>query len=197
MSNKKKNKNKASKKNSNVKNTETRKAVVISIVVLTALLIVIVGLCIGLSYCEKDREYEDEIYSFSDLQYILPENFEETNYGYGEELEYSDGKGAYFFFNSYDAEEMMEDQGQAPDISVQEYAQICITVWNVNSKPVYDKERDAVTFEYYIENANEYYRHLVIRGSEKLFLFTLSCDADDVEKYREEFDKIFNSINPL
>ena len=190
MSNKKK--NKASNKNSNVKNTETRKAVLISIALLVVVLIV--GLCIGLTYCEKDREYEDEIYSFSDLQYILPDDFKETNYGYGEELEYSDGKGAYFFFNSYDAEEMQENQKQAPDIGVKEYAQICITVWNVNSKPVYDKERDAVTFEYYIEDANEYYRHLVIRGSEKLFLFTLSCDSDAVEEYREKFDKIFDSI---
>ena len=135
-----------------------------------------------------------KMYNCDGAQYMLPKGFRETSYGYGE-VEYADGEGGYFFFTSFNGDELEEDQFVSRDTTAFEYAQICIVVWGVDSELVYDEEHDSVTFDYYIDDCEEYYKHLVIRGEEKLFLFTFSCNSSDVEDLTEEIDKIFESIS--
>ena len=154
------------------------------------LFFITISLLFSLFACGSEKY---KTYNESDVIYKLPPDFVATNYGYGE-LEYSNEKGAYFFFMSFDGDELEEDQMMPRDTTVQEYAQTCITVWGVDAEYVYNKENDSATFDYHIEEDGEYYRHLVIWGSEKLFLFTLSCYSADVEKYASTFDYIFDNI---
>jgi len=168
--------------------SERRKKIITVSVTVFIIVAVVVGISLILAFGGRYKSY-----NFSDLRFKLPVDFKETNFGYGD-IEYSDGEGAYFLMNSYDAQQMMEDQGQDPEITAQEYAHTFITVWNLDSKYVYDAERGAAIFDYHMEDSGEYYKHFVIRGSEKLFFFTVSCDSEDLAEYEKVFDFILDNI---
>ena len=182
----KKNKNKICQKD--VIKREKRKKIITVSVTAFIIVAVIVGISLILAFGGRYKSY-----SLNDLRFKLPVDFKETNFGYGD-IEYSDGNGAYFMMNSYDAQQMMEHQGQDPNITVQEYAQTFISVWNLDSEYVYDAEKEAAVFDYHIEDAGEYYKHFVLRGSEKLFFFTVSCDSEKIDEYSKTFDFILDNI---
>ena len=172
---------------------KANKGTIITILIVVAIVLVI-ALSITLSFFSGRHDgIKYKTYTENDIQYKLPQNFKPTNYGYGE-LEYSDGEGAYFFFTAFDETELAEDQFLPTDITVQAFAQSLITAWCVDSEYVYNPENDSVTFDYYIEESGEYYRHLVIWGSEELFLFTVSCNSSDVEKHASMLDFVIDSI---
>ncbi len=184
----------AKKKTKGYKKTKkSNKGLFITISIIVAIVLVIV-LSITLSFFSGRYDgVKYKTYTEEDLQYKLPVNFKVTNYNYGE-IEYADGEGGYFFFNAYDETELLEDQFLPSNITPQEFAQTLITHWRVDSEYEYHPEDGSVTFDYNIEDAGEYYSHLIVRGSEHLFLFTLSCDSADIDEYAPIFGYIFNNI---
>lgn len=172
---------------------KSNKGLLVTILIVSAIVLVI-ALSITLSFLSGRHDgVKYKTYTEEDLQYKLPESFKATNYNYGE-VEYADGEGGYFFFNSYDETELLEDQFLHADITPQEFAQTLITAWGIDSEYEYHPEDGSVTFDYNIDDAGEYYLHLIVRGSEHLFLFTLSCDTEDINEYASIFGYIFNNI---
>ena len=156
--------------------------------------LMLIVLCFSMSSCyERHDGVSYKTHNKPGISYKLPKDFKATNFGYGE-LEYSNGEGAYFFFSAFDEDELQQDQFMPADTTAQEYAQTCITVWGVDSEYVYNPQNNSATFDYYIEEDGEYYRHLVVRTSDEILLFTLSCYSEDVQEYDSVFNFVYDSI---
>ena len=163
-------------------------------------LILLLLLSLSMFSC-GDKAVEDEEflgYYQLGLAYSIPKSFELKNYNYGD-LTYADGEGAYFFFSAFSPEEIEEDMKQNPDITVQEYTEIFkLMVAPLDTEYEYDSEKGMSDFEYvyeYDDEEDEYYRHVILRGSAYLYQITMSCYASDADKYEKAFDVIVSSIS--
>ena len=158
-------------------------------------LIISLLLCAFVS-CNEEEENEGDYYVYG-LHFNLGEGYKSITVPYAENC-YTNGE-SFFFFHVYSGEGL-EELGFLPDISVERYTQqFCL----LNSLDPYDYEydsaRDVATLDYvHIYDKDdegtahldpEFYFHIIMRGTEHLYIITMSCDEAD----RETYEPIFKS----
>lgn len=148
--------------------------------------------------CGHEEEDSDFVtYYQYGISYKLPKNFELKRIP-NTDLNYTDGE-AKFFFNAFGEEEMTQDLGISTDMTVKSYTEFFLILNPYTDDYEYDEDRDASSFHYIYDYEsdqmeNEYYRYLITRNEDTLFVAVVSCDESDVEKYSSVFDEIMNSV---
>ena len=154
--------------------------------------------------CGNKEPKKDVIeYNELGLYYTLPPSFVEKEVPYGD-MNYSDqdsGGSGYFFFSVFSSEGLEENQGVRGDITVKEYMTEFIGWKDIRSEYSYDVTRDIAAVDYVYtypdgEFEDEYYLHIVMRGTDHLYLITMSCNYADFEStYKQIFTEIRASIS--
>ncbi len=138
------------------------------------------------------------------LYYSLPESFEQKNYSDGDiNYLYKDGEGygdGYFFFEAFPNEDIEEDLRENPDITVYEFANQFYII-NDFDRWDYDDEKDMAVLEadefIFGEGDDvipEYFRAIVVRSSNCLYVIHMTCYSHNIDDFRDTFDKIQKSI---
>ena len=146
--------------------------------------------------CQEDSERFEDYYQMG-LFYSIPRSFEQRNLSYGDCV-YTDGE-AYFFFNAFDEQNLVEDMHLSPEIPAKEYTELYILFLNMDVEYEYDEETMSTYFEYVYEyddgvTPNEYYRHMISRNDTYVYQATVTCNEEDKDKYSDVFDKIMQSV---
>ena len=162
------------------------------------LLIILICLSVLLFSCgEGGSESGFTEMSAYGLSYRLPTYMYSKNVPYGD-VNYTDGD-AWFFFNAFGEVEMAEDLMINVDTTVLEYTEDFLIFNPYTDDFDYDEERNAATFEYVYdyedgETPKEYYRYLITRSEDCLYVVVLSCNESSIDKYKADFDAVMNSI---
>lgn len=140
------------------------------------------------------------------LYYSLPESFIQKNYSDGDiNYLYEDGEGygdGYFFFEAFPREDIEEDLRENPDITVYEFANQFYII-NDFDRWEYYEENDMAVLEadefLFAEEGDEdaipeYFRAIVVRSTECLYVIHMTCYSDNIDDFRDTFDKIQKSI---
>lgn len=160
---------------------------------------------------EKNSERETKQGTLVDyfqfgLYYSLPESFIQKNYSDGDiNYLYEDGDGygdGYFFFEAFPREDIEEDLRENPDITVYEFANQFYII-NDFDRWEYYEENDMAVLEadefLFAEEGDEdaipeYFRAIVVRSTECLYVIHMTCYSDNIDDFRDTFDKIQKSI---
>ena len=173
--------------------------------ILAVILILILSFSIAsCSSCNDEGEHSHshlEAYYEMGFHYGLPASFvEEPKLPYGDRV-YKDEGGAYFYFNAFDGEELEEDWLLNPSVSVEDFTATVLGGLPFTVEFDYESSNDSTHFEYVWEyngeeenTPSEYYRYMVIRSTDYVYVVTLVCNASDKAEYKEAFDDIINSI---
>ncbi len=145
--------------------------------------------------CDGGDEYTGEYYNYG-LHYTLPETYRQLTVPYSEFC-YTDGN-AYFYFRAYSGEQLEEDFEIDGNISVRSYT-TKFMVWNdINlSKDTYYEDLDRSVIIYDFEGTDdegnelepECFYHVIFRGSQLLYIVTMTCPIDMKDTYTPVFDE--------
>ncbi|MBR5140548.1 MAG: hypothetical protein IKV16_05780 [Clostridia bacterium] len=181
------------------------------IIALTMALLISLSLisCGGDSEHEHEHEHEDSEtyinYFEGGIYFSLPGDYVTKKYPYGDYVYVCDNstttetEKAYFILNIYDEVELEEDMRLPKTISVREYAQIIVTDMMCDDYK-YDAATDSATFDYvykYTDDSgmpNEYYLYKILRNEDSLYQIVLSCDEEDISKYKDTFNAILKTV---
>lgn len=122
-----------------------------------------------------------------DLTITLTSEFREQNMGSGYELVVaSDDK---IFMATKESFKILEDAGYSKDMSLEDYAEVCITNNSLSSSVVIDEEKNLVYFIYTknISGSTFAYYAFVEKGGDAFWLCQFSCESVRQSKYVEQF----------
>ena len=146
---------------------------------------------------QNEEEYNGEYYNYG-LHYKLPEEYRKLTVSYSE-FTYFNGE-AYFFFKHMSGEKLIEES-LPEDISVEAYAYNFASENNIFSPVMYDAATDTAFIEYVYDYSDsevmlppEFYYHYILRGSQLLYIVTMSCPAEKSEQYKPVFDGFMKDI---
>ena len=136
--------------------------------------------------------------------YSIPESFVLTNDSDGDvNYLYEDGEGygdGYFFIEALPNEDIEEDLHENPNITVYEFAYSFFLINPMDRWEYYDDKDMAVieADEYLFGEGDdvtpEYFRVIIVRSSECLYIVHMTCFSQNIEDFRETFDMIQESI---
>ena len=172
---------------------------------LAVLLLIAISLfAASCSSCNDEHEHEDElgtqVYE-AGFHYNVPDSFTyEEKLAYGDRV-FKDANGAYFFFNAFSGEDIEEDWHLAPDAGVRDVFASVISGLPFSVDYEHRESDDSIHFDYVwtYEDAEgmepEYYRYMIVRTTDYVYIITLTCPASEEESYKEIFDDIIDSIS--
>lgn len=139
-----------------------------------------------------ESEYKD--YSISGLNFRLPNDMKETNVNYAN-ISYWNGE-AEFLAEPIPRDALLAEYILDKDITVTEFAEVFIAVNEYeNVEKTYDEVRDSMTLSYIFEPEEQYYCDFIIRNKEALYLVTMCCDVEYMEKYKPIFADWISNIS--
>ncbi len=158
-----------------------------------SIVLIIASLLCVFTSCKENEEG----YHTYGLHFDLGEGYNSINVPYADDC-YTNGE-AFFFFRLFSGEGL-EELGYAPDISVVRYTQqFCLENALDPYDYEYDAARDVTTLQYiheYDRNDEgtahlppEFYYHMIMRGTDHLYIITMTCDEADRETYEPIFKK--------
>ena len=164
-----------------------------SILKLLSVILIASSLLCLLSSC-NDEEEIDGYYVYG-LHFDIGDGYNAIKVPYAENC-YTNGE-SFFFFQVYSGEGL-ENLGYAADISVKHYTQQFCLLNSLDPYDYeYDAERDVAVLDYvheYDKNdegtahlESELYYHMIMRGSEHLYIITMSCELS----LRDTYEPIF------
>lgn len=157
---------------------------------LFALLLISATLFSTVSCGEKD--YKD--YSVSGLSFRLPKDMKEINVNYSN-ISYWNGE-AEFFAEPIPRDALLSEYILDKDITATEFSEVLVAVNGYeNVEKTYDEVRDSVTLSYVYEPEEQYYCDFIIRNEEVLYLVTMCCDVEYMEKYKPIFKEWISNIS--
>lgn len=164
---------------------------ILSLVLIT----VTVLLAVFVTGCNKDGTVE--YYNYG-LHYKLPEEYKHITVTYSE-FTYYNGE-AYFYFNTMSEEQLVEN-GYDAGISVYDYAFEFAALNGVSSPITYDPEHKTAVIEHIYSpneemgwNESTFFCWYFLRGSQLMYIVTLSGDGEQAEKYMPVFDEFIKDI---
>ncbi len=171
-----------------------KKRILKTIIAILLLLSLIGSVCA----CGDDvEEFTGEYYNYG-LHYKLPEEYRQLTVPYSEFC-YYDGH-AYFYFQVYSPEQLVEDLKYDADISVKSFSTKFMVQYDINlasdtyyedidrSVIIYDWEYDDTDDEE-AELEDECFYHVIFRGSQLLYVVTMSCPVSMKDTYTPVFDE--------
>ena len=170
-----------------------------SIKKVVAVILIIASLVFVVTSCDKD----DGVYHVYGLHFDIGEGYQSIKVPYAENC-YTNGE-AYFFFHVYSGQGIEEELGYAADISVEDYTKKFALLNGRDPYDYeYDKERDVSVLHYVYEydpndeemgqNDPELFYHMIMRGTEHLYIVTMSCAADKSDVYEPKFREWIKNI---
>lgn len=149
-----------------------------------------------------EEEFTGEYYNYG-LHYNLPEEYRQLTVPYSEFC-YTDGN-AYFYFRAFSPEQLEEDFEVAGDISVRSYT-TKFMVWNeitLTCDTYYEElDRSVIIYDWEDEDDSDEYDeepkcfyHVIFRGSQLLYIVTMTCPVDMKDTYVPVFDEWSMSIH--
>lgn len=168
---------------------------------LIALILVLASLV--LTACSDGEVVEEngmKSYSIGGMSFKLPKEFKELSVNYASFSYHIDG--VEFFANIFDEQQMEEDLGIDPDISVYNYVYRFIYEWNdYNCDFDYDEKNDVATFGvFYPEDETdtsddrEFYYYYITRNDDLLYIVTMCCRDDLYDTYYPIFKEWESNI---
>ena len=169
---------------------------------LTALVLILSLACAIVSCGEE--EFTGDYYNYG-LHYHLPEEYRKLTVPYSEFC-YYDGN-AYFYFHAYSPEELEDPEiwGVSGDISVSSFATKFMVSYDI---PLYkdtyheDIDRSVIVYDWEYDDAeeneslnDECFYHVIFRGSQLLYVVTMTCPVDMKDVYTPVFDEWSMSIH--
>ena len=169
--------------------------------ILTKILLVLLIIASSLSVITSCKD-KGEYYVYG-LHFNIGEGYQSIKVPYAENC-YTNGE-AYFFFHVYSAQGIEEELGYPGDISVEDYTKKFALLNGRDPYDYdYDKERDVSVIHYVYEydstdeemgdNPPELYYHMIMRGSEHLYIVTMSCESSMSEVYEPQFKEWIKTI---
>ena len=166
--------------------------------ILKMLLAFVLVLSIAASICAcGEEEFTGDYYNYG-LHYHLPEEYKKLTVPYAEFC-YYDGN-AYFYFHAYSPEELEDEEvwGVDGDISVRSFTTKFMVSYDIIlSKDTYyeDLDRSVIIYDWeYDDSEDEYledecFYHVIFRGSQLLYVVTMSCPVSMKDVYTPVFDE--------
>ena len=169
---------------------------------LTAL-VLILSLASAIVSCGEE-EFTGDYYNYG-LHYHLPEEYRQLTVPYAEFC-YYDGN-AYFYFHAYSAEELADPEvwGVDGNISVSSFATKFMVSYDI---PLYkdtyyeDIDRSVIIYDWEYDDTeeeegldDECFYHVIFRGSQLLYVVTMTCPVSMKDVYTPVFDEWSMSLH--
>ena len=170
----------------------------VSIALVIAMLMLIL---LSMAGCDRNGDDKDftEYYNYG-LHYKLPKEYTKLTVSYSEHTYYN-GE-AYFYFN-FMSDEKLDEALLPTDITVEAYAYNFAALNEITSPVMYDKATDTARIEYIYDYSDdelalspEFYYHYILRGSQLIYIVTMSCPASKQEQYKPIFNQFITDIKP-
>lgn len=170
--------------------------------IITLFTLISVLLCLFSCGCSNEFDFEihdGEVgYHHTGLYFKLPESFVKKQVTYSENC-YSDTNGAAFFFDCYSSTGIEETLGYDGDITVEDYTKKFVILNGLEVKDYYIPERNisVIDYEYSYPTGvleDEYYLHMIMRGTSHLYIINMSCPLAMLDTYKPLFDELVEII---
>lgn len=154
--------------------------------------------------CDDEEEFTGEYYNYG-LHYTLPEEYRQLNVPYSEFC-YYDGN-AYFYFHAYSPEELEDEESWNVDgdISVKSFTTKFMVAYDITlNKDTYyeDMDRSVIIYDWEYDDTeeesnleDECFYHVIFRGSQLLYVITMSCPVSMKDTYTPIFDEWSMSLH--
>lgn len=146
-----------------------------------------------------EEEVTGEHYDYG-LHYTIPEGYRKLTVPYSEFC-YYDGN-AYFYFHSYSPEQLADPESwnTEPNISVRNFTTKFMVEYDI---PLYkytyyeDIDRSVIIYDWEYDDTNEdeagledeCFYHVIFRGSQLLYVVTMTCPVSMKDTYTPVFDE--------
>lgn len=168
-------------------------------------MLLLLSFAVSFSACgDEPEEFTGDYYNYG-LHYHLPEEYQQLTVPYSEFC-YYDGN-AYFYFHAYSPEELEDEEvwGVAGDISVPSFTTKFMVSYDINlSKDTYYEEldRSVIIYDWKYSSTeegealeDECFYHVIFRGSQLLYVVTMSCPVSMKDTYTPIFDEWSMSLH--